>query len=90
MTTTITSSAATAAAWSTSIVRSATPHAWTASDDAGFEIDEAEVVYWAQVPCPPPGEFDLTITSRGSLNNHGRMRPATTSTYREQERDRSV
>jgi len=37
----------------------------TAADDAGFEVDEAEVIYWGRCPeCV--GEARLTATSQGS------------------------
>ena len=49
-TTTTTSSAGSASGWSTSTARSATPPCLTAAEDFGFEIDEAEVVYWGRCP----------------------------------------
>ena len=39
-----------AAGWSTSTAPSATTPCLTAADDAGYEIDEAEVIYWGRCP----------------------------------------
>jgi Fur family ferric uptake transcriptional regulator len=39
-----------AAGWSTSTARRATPRCLTAADDSAYEIGEAEVIYWGDVP----------------------------------------
>ena len=55
VTTITTWSAAPAAAWSTSTARSVTRPCLSAADDSGYEIDEAEVIYWGQCPaCQTP------------------------------------
>ena len=78
-TTTTTSSAATAGARSTSTARSARRRASLRAQAAGFEVDEAEVIFWGRCPTAPrpEGGADARATDRRNETRRARMSEAT-------------